>query len=305
MSSSQSPCKEQVRVIVAEAGASAVGFATPTAISSEADERYLRWIADGRHASMEYLVRYPDVRRDPRLLLDGAATLIVAAFNYTPRHRQPAGSPRIADYALGRDYHEVVRARLSESATRIKALYGGDTRVCVDTAPLRERYWAVRAGLGFIGLNNQLIVPGTGSRVFIGSILWTVAVDPDAPCTGSCDGCGACIKACPAGALHPDGSGVDARRCLSYLTIEHRGPLPDGLHTGGRLYGCDACQDVCPHNRHTPVSTIPEFNPDENIVELTRADIESMDSAGFKALFGHSAIRRTKLEGLQRNLRHL
>lgn len=291
--------------MVLEVGATAVGFADAAPVDDETDARYHRWITDGRHAGMTYMERYPEVRRDPRLLLDGARTLIVAAFNYNPPLRQPAEAPRIADYALGQDYHYVVRARLTEAAAGICGAYGGNTRVCVDTAPLRERYWATHAGIGFIGLNNQLIIPGTGSRVFIGTILWTGSVPPDVPCAGSCGSCGACVKACPTGALHADGSGVDARRCLSYLTIEHHGELPEELHTGGRLYGCDACQDVCPHNRLAPVSTIPEFAPKEELLHLTGSDIEAMTPSRFKALLADSAIRRTRLDGLRRNLRHL
>ena len=306
MSSCPSPCdKEHIRSLILNSGAIAAGFAEAAPVDDETIARYNRWIDAGHHAGMAYMERYPDVRRDPRLLLDGARTLIVAAFNYTPSRRQPAGAPRIADYALGKDYHDVVRARLTDAAAGICSIYGGTTRVCVDTAPLRERYWATRAGLGFIGLNNQLIIPGKGSRCFIGTILWTGTVTPDEPCNGSCGNCGACIKACPAGALHPDGSGVDARRCLSYLTIEHRGELPEKLRTGGRLYGCDACQDVCPHNRLAPVSAIPEFSPKDELLDLTSSDIAAMDNTGFKSLFGDSAIRRTKLAGLHRNLHHL
>lgn len=288
-----------------DAGAVAAGFAAAGPVSPEAALRFDRWIAAGRHAGMDYMTRYPDIRRDPRLLLDGARTLIVSAFNYTPARRQPQGAPRIADYALGLDYHEVIRTRLTAAADRLTALYGGTTRVCVDTAPLRERYWATRAGIGFIGLNNQLIVPGIGSRVFIGTILWTGRAEPDSPCTATCHGCGACVKACPAGALHPDGSGVDARRCLSYLTIEHRGPLPEGMSTGGRLYGCDACQDACPYN-DTPVPTgIAEFTPSDDLLALTAADVAAMDTARFRTLFRYSAISRAKLAGLHRTLPHL
>jgi epoxyqueuosine reductase len=292
--------------MVLNAGACAVGFATATTVDDEAELRYSRWIGDCRHASMSYMERYTDVRHDPRLLLDGAATLIVAAFNYTPAHRQRAGVPRIADYALGRDYHEVVRTRLNDVAQQIAANYGGECRVCVDTAPLRERYWATRAGLGFIGLNNLLIIPGIGTRTFIGTIIWTGEVEADEPCTATCMRCGACLRACPGKALSGDGSAVDARRCLSYLTIEHRGDLPADFHTGGRLYGCDSCQDVCPYNLQHPIATeIDEFAPSEAVMSLTAEQVESMDATTFAATFRHSAVKRTKLAGLQRNLRHL
>ena len=293
---------EDIKRLVTGTGAVAVGIAATAPVGLDAESLYLQWIAAGKHGGMSYLEKYQDVRRDPRLLLEGAESIIVAAFNYYNRDN---GKLRWARYALGRDYHEEIRERLDAVATAITVTSGAQCRVTVDTAPLRERYWAVRAGLGFIGLNNQLIVPGIGSRVFIGTLLWTETVDPDMPCTDSCARCGACLKACPAQALQPDGSGLDARRCLSYLTIEHRGDLPENLHTGGRLYGCDACQDVCPHNRTATPTAIPEFTPSESILALTEADIDTMDADRFRTLFRHSAVRRTKLEGLRRNLRHL
>ena len=209
--------------------------------------------------------------------------------------------PLFADYALGLDYHEVIRRRLSAAAAEITARLGGETRICVDTAPIRERYWAAASGLGFIGLNGQLIVDGIGPKVFLAEILWTVAVTPDRP-TGrqSCGGCGACVRACPGKAL--DGRcGVDARRCLSYLTIEYRGELPDDLRLDGRIYGCDVCQDVCPHNRRDAATTIDEFRPSAELQALTADDILKMEPQDFSRVFSHSAIKRTKLTGLQRN----
>ncbi len=292
------PSTEWLRQIAAEAGAAACGVARVTAVSAEAQRQYADWIAAGRHAGMDYLTRYPDVRTDPELLLPGARTMIVCAFGY---HTSEPLQISLALYARGRDYHEVVRERLSAMASRLTADYGGDTRVCVDTAPLRERYWATRAGLGFIGLNNQLIVPGIGSYVFIGTILWTGHADPTPAPAADCDRCGRCIAACPARALHSDGSGVDARRCLSYLTIEHRGPLPEGTDLCGHLYGCDECQRVCPHNAAATDTPIADFHPSAALRALTPAEVPELTPERFSAIFRHSAVRRTKLAGLLRN----
>lgn len=264
-------------------------------VEPEAVDRYKAWLADGRHGGMTYLENYPDLRTDPRTLLEGARTLIAVAFPYYTD--EPVRLP-ISLYARGRDYHEVVRERLQAIASGLP----GDSRVCVDTAPLRERYWAQRAGLGFIGRNNQLIIPGMGSYFFLGFILNTTEFDvaaASAPAAGGCGDCRRCIDACPGRCLEADGRGLDARRCLSYLTIEHRGELPVPVPV---LYGCDVCQRVCPHNSGATPTPIADFHPTAEFAQLTEADVAAMTPAEFKALFGHSAIKRTKLAGLQRNL---
>lgn len=253
---------------------------------------------------MEYMERYSEARHDPRLLLDGAESIIVAAFNYyTPVNHGSCvtgGSAPLkwARYALGRDYHEEIRDRLSGVAEEITALTGAQCRVTVDTAPLRERYWAMEAGVGFIGINNQLIIPGTGSWVLLGEIITTLPLEADEPCRLSCDGCMKCVKACPGHALDGNG-GMDAARCMSYLTIEYRGEGPIGC--GDRIYGCDICQEVCPHNSCASPSEIAAFAPRESILSLTRDDILTMEQGTFSRIFTHSAIKRAKLAGLLRN----
>ena len=294
--------KEQIISKATELGISKVGFARADVVSPEADERYARWIERHCHGEMAYLEKYADVRRDPRLLLDGAQTVIVCAFNYYPSQFQSAGVPQIASYALGRDYHEVVKERLMQLAQYIRDNFGGETRVCVDTAPIRERYWAVEAGVGFMGTNNQLILPGRGSYYFLGEVLTTAVFEADEPCRESCMGCGRCVKMCPARAISPEGY-VDASKCLSYLTIEYRGELPDGLDLGNRVYGCDECQRVCPHNRAARPTAISEFAPSPELLSLDAQAIAEMTPQQFSAIFRHSAIKRTRLAGIQRNLR--
>lgn len=296
-----SEIKESVRRLVLDAGASRVAFAEASE-TSDADRKVIAaWLAAGHHGEMSYMERYGELRSDPRLLLDGAKTVICCAFDY----RQSTRHPLFADYALGQDYHEVIRQRLSAAATEITARWGGETRICVDTAPIRERYWAAASGLGFIGLNGQLIVDGIGSKVFLAEILWTKAVTPDRPeGRQSCERCGACVKACPGNAL--DGKcGVDARSCLSYLTIEYRGELPEELKLDRRIYGCDICQDVCPHNRTDAATPIMEFRPATELQALTAEDIIGMVPQDFNRIFRHSAVKRTKITGLQRNARSM
>lgn len=297
--------------MLTEAGASAAGIAAAGPVDTEAESLYRQWTADGRHAGMSYLEKYPDVRHDPRLLLEGAESIIVAAFNYFNRDN---GRLRWARYALGRDYHEEIRERLNAVATAITDTTGAQCRVTVDTAPLRERYWAVRAGVGFIGINNQLIVPGTGSWCALGEIITTLKLEPTAPPGHSsptetgCLGCMRCVRACPGKALDGKG-GMDARRCMSYLTIEHRGDWDPHtartVHEAGRIYGCDVCQEVCPHNAAAHPTAIDGFIPRAGILELGADDIAHMDQATFSRIFSHSAIKRAKLAGLQRNARGL
>lgn len=293
--SSPSPCNAALtpeRLIRAAAelrGACRTGFAEAGPVDERHVAIYRDWIAAGRHGSMGYLERYDDIRRDPRLLLDGARSIICCAFDY----RQPYHNRHIADYALGDDYHTVVRRQLESLAAYIRERFGGETRVCVDTAPIRERYWASRAGLGVIGLHNQLIVPGIGSQVFLGEVLWTGELPPDKSLLDSdCGHCGRCHSACPGGAIDGRG-GLDARRCHSYLTIECRDNLDDSVGLGDNIVGCDICQRVCPHN--IPVTTPPAlFRPRPDVLALTREAIAAMDHESYCTAFRDSAIRRIK-----------
>ncbi|MDE7125967.1 MAG: tRNA epoxyqueuosine(34) reductase QueG [Muribaculaceae bacterium] len=293
--------REELRQIASGLGIVRVGFAEAAPVDDEAEEYYRHWIASRRHAGMEYMERYSDVRSDPRLLLEGARTVISCAVAYPAPPVQAPGTLRIASYALGRDYHEVVRMMLFELAARAVDIYGGSVRVCVDTAPIRERYWAVRSGIGFVGRNNQLIVPGIGSRVFLGEIITTARIPADKPCALGCEGCMACVKACPGKAL--DGLHcVDSMRCLSYLTIEHRGELPAGTSLRGHFYGCDVCQDVCPHNRVADDSMVPsDLRPRPGLLTLTAGELSSYTSGDYRRLTSHSAMRRAPLRQLLRN----
>ncbi len=256
---------------------------------------------------MEWLGRNIEARFSVDKILPGTRSIISVAFEYpeAPEPRSPR-HPRWAAYALGDDYHEIIRKRLAPVAAWLDASTGGESRVCVDTAPVMERYWAVKAGVGFRGRNGMIIVPGIGSRIFLSEIFTTAALPHSAgfPATISCEGCGRCEASCPASAISADGK-IDARRCLSYLTIEHRGPLPDGVKLGNRIYGCDTCRQVCPHEKPQWDRAIPEFHPRESILQLDVDAIQCMTSAEFSTLFRSSAIKRTKHEGLLRNVKLL
>ena len=304
MNSPASPCSAgcdftAIRLpdLLQAAGVASWGIADCSEGVSEKDtDSYRQWISAGKHASMDYLDRYHAERSNPSLLLEGARSIICCAFAYQP----PKPDAVIAAYALGSDYHEIVRKRLKNIAETIEEETGCATRVCVDTAPLRERYWALRCGVGLRGLNCNLIVPGKGSYMFLGEIITTAALPPTPPIAHDCGNCGRCVRACPTGALQPDGT-VDARKCLSYLTIEHRGPLPDGTDLHGRLYGCDTCSRVCPHNAHPANCMIPELMPRPSVEAITPDMVAQMTQEQFSSIFSHSAIKRAKLSGLRRN----
>lgn len=303
MNSTPSRCDAWLADALRHAGAAASGVAQARPVGDGDVDAYRQWISSGRHGEMSYLERYDAVRSDPRQLLAGARSVVSAAFSY----RLICGSRplRIASYALGDDYHEVIRRRLGEVSREIDERCGSTSRVCVDTAPLLERYWAVQAGVGFVGRHHQLIVPGVGSSVLLGEIVTTAALSYSAPCMMSCGDCMRCVAACPGGALVADG-GFDARRCLSYLTIEYRGEYDDDVDLHGCVYGCDECQLVCPHNSEGSVAdggVVAELSPRPVLLTMSRGDIEGMTHDEYCAVFRNSAIRRAKLAQLQRNVR--
>lgn len=304
MSLEQSPCSDLVAKAI-DCGIDALAIAPVAPVDKETVGRYRLWIEKGYNAGMDYLNRYPDIRFDPAGLLPGARSIICCAVSYNHLDSQPAGNPRIASYAHGDDYHDVVRGILEKFTTHIRETYGGETRVCVDTAPLMERYWAQHSGLAFQGRSGLMIVPELGTFFFLGEIITTAGLPPMRHTAETrCNDCGKCVVSCPGCAINNDGT-IDARKCLSYLTIEHRGELPEGFSTGNRLYGCDECQRVCPHNEYAALTREKRFLLRPAYKTLTAETVLTMNQEDFSTIFRHSAIKRAKLDGLKRNARHL
>ena len=275
------------------------GIAKAEAVACNAVQEYNRWIDKGWHATMQYLERNSDKRFNPTLLVEGCRSIICVAMNYAPQQHIDG----IADYAQGQDYHKVVKERLYLLLQSINCICAVQGRAFCDSAPVLERYWAVKAGIGYIGRNRQLIIPGKGSKFFLGELFVDIELCYDAPCERNfCGNCRKCIDACPGKALSSEG--LDAGKCLSYLTIEHRDPLPEniGEKMGNCFYGCDRCQAVCPHNRFAMPNTTPELQPSEALLQMTEERWQTLTKEEYKELFRHSAVERCKYEQLMRNI---
>lgn len=272
---------------------------------------YLRWLARGDHGPMEWIERHADLRADPRSLLPGARSALVVALRYAPlggAGEPPDGPlwPRVARYARGVDYHDLMRSRLREVADFVALTWPGTrSRVCVDTAPLLERELAVRAGLGAIGKNTNLLHPEAGSWLLLGELLLTLDLPADAPIADLCGDCCRCLDACPTDAL-PEPWRLDASRCISYWTIEHRGPVPDEMATAltSWVFGCDRCQEVCPWNGRPGAAGHPELSVPEHRRRLDLVDLLTQTEEEYRERFRGSAMKRARHEGLRRNAAH-
>ena len=288
-----------------ELGFDLVGF-TP-ADPLEGAEFYARWVTLGYAGEMEYLKRHLDRRRDPRKLVAGARSVIcVGMLYYQPAARTPDPlSGTLACYARGDDYHDVVKARLADLWRGVVEAAGHTPRgrYYVDTAPVLERELASRAGLGWWGKNTCLINPRLGSFVLIGEIITDLVLEYDQPAVDHCGTCTRCLEACPTEAF-PEAYVLDARRCLSYLTIEHRGPIPLDLRPrlGNRVLGCDVCQDVCPWNRRVTRASEPAFGAREGLDPASLIELLRLDAEAFSARFRRHPAKRPKRRGLLRNV---
>lgn len=305
--------KDNIKAEASRLGFFVCGFAKAAPVTDAMRRHYLDWLAEGGNADMAYLNNHLDKRFDPRLLVPGVKTIVVVALNYFPAHRLPDGEPQIADYALGLDYHDIVKQKLRQLAENVGF---ADYRAFVDTAPVLERYWAVQAGLGWIGKNQQLIIPHAGSEFFLGELFITEELQPDEPKLNRCGTCHSCVDACPTHAVclpieHVEGYGditkFDARRCLSYQTIENRGELSEEANAamGDTFYGCDRCQHACPWNRFAKPCTEPLLQPREELLDMTRQKWDNLTVDDYRRLFKGSAVKRAKYEGLMRNIKVL
>ncbi|MBM6992196.1 MAG: tRNA epoxyqueuosine(34) reductase QueG [Prevotella sp.] len=287
----------------------ACGIAKADRVSDEEEIRLRTWLQQGMNADMDWMNNYLDKRLDPRLLMDGLQSIVSVAMSYVPAKRPPKEEPQLAAYALGQDYHDVVKQRLRELALFV---YGPENidqarfRVFVDSGPVLERYWAEQAGLGWIGKNRQLIIPHAGSMFFLGELFLDIPLDYDTPMPSRCGRCTRCIDHCPTHALSLEGP-FDSHRCISYQTIENRHELSEEAKKamGNVIYGCDICQQVCPWNRFATPNHIPEFQPKEELLNMTRERWKHLSIEDYRRLFKGSAVKRVKYEGLMRNISNL
>ncbi len=279
---------------------------TPAAALGEEANRLREWLAQGYHGTMSWMERTGEKRSDPRAVYPDARSVVCVAMNYYTalRYSDEPGTGRISRYAWGEDYHRILTARLEELLASIKRLSpGADGRVYVDTGPLMEKVLAQRAGLGWEGKHTNLITREVGSWVFLGEILLNLELEYDAPATDHCGSCTRCIEACPTDAIVAPYV-LDSSKCISYLTIEHRGEIDPklGAEFDSWIFGCDICQDVCPWNqRFSKESAIPEFRPLPGNLAPRLDEIRALSEKEFRARYRSSPVKRAKHAGMVRN----
>ncbi len=299
------PLSEDIRRKAAELGIDKIGFARADALSEDGP-RFLEWLDWGFHGEMAWLGREPEKRTDPKLIFPEARSVIAVALNYyTPtQHGNDRAAGKISRYAWGDDYHDVLKEKLRALLDWIISENpDADGKICVDTAPVMDKAWAVRAGVGWLGKHSNVITKEYGSWVFLGEILLKMDLDPDEIVADHCGSCTACIEACPTDAIVQPYV-VDSNRCISYATIELRSDkLPPDISTNlnGWIYGCDICQDVCPWNRFEKPTSEMRFEPRHAEASIDLDVVESLTPECYAERFRKSAMKRTKLGGLKRN----
>jgi epoxyqueuosine reductase len=297
-------------------GFSACGISEAEAVDVQNSASVQKWLQEGCHASMLYMEANIEKRLDPRLLHPGCQSIISVALNYYPHKIIPAENPQFALYSYGKDYHDVMKLMLNKLGDYVKGIdfgndgtediYETDIKICCDTVPILDRYWAWKAGLGWIGKNSNLIIPKCGSYFFLGEILVNRKLRYDTPMQSQCGSCCLCINNCPTGALGRSKT-VDARKCLSFLTIENKELSPIDIRMNitenNYIYGCDRCQSVCPYNKYAVPTNIEAFNPSEELLEMKKEDWLRLNIEQYRRLFKGSAVKRAKYDGLMRNIK--
>jgi epoxyqueuosine reductase len=300
--------KERIREKALELGFAAAGFCSAEGVASDG-ENLAAYLGEGRHGDMDWLERNRERRGSPQSLWPEAQSVVVLGFNYGP-HSDPrlqTGRPErgaVSVYAQGRDYHDVVKARLKTLARWMAETFVADVKVFVDTAPVMEKPLAARAGIGWQGKHTNLVSRAFGSWLFLGEVFTTLALPPDPPETDHCGACDLCRAACPTGALDDGPYRIEPTRCVSYLTIEHKGDIAPDLaeHLGNRIYGCDDCLSVCPWTKFTEVATEPALLPKVELTAPLLADLAELDDASFRQVFSGSPIKRTGRDRFLRNV---
>lgn len=297
-----------IKQLSATLGFDYCGIAKAAPLPEDA-RRLEQWLARGYHGDMSYMERYFDLRTDPTKLVPGARSVITLLMNYYPSAKQDAEAPKISKYAYGRDYHEVIRDKLNTFLARLKERIGDiNGRGFVDSAPVLERSWAAKSGLGWVGKNGNLLTREAGSFFFIATLIVDLELEYDDPMARDyCGTCTKCLDACPTEAILAPAV-IDGSRCISYLTIELKEALiaPEFKEKmDGWMFGCDVCQDVCPWNRFARPHQEPDLEAFPEVLHLSRAEWEAMDEDTFRQLLKYSPIKRSKWKGIQRNLKFL
>ena len=273
---------------------------------NEEAPRLEKWLTDNRNGKMDYMANHFDMRLDPRLLVDNAKSVVSLLLNYYPSESQiDNDAPKLSKYAYGEDYHFVIKDKLKELFKFIHQEIGEvGGRVFVDSAPVMDKVWAKKSGLGWIGKNSNLIHPKNGSFFFIAELILDLELIPDGPMKDYCGTCTRCIDACPTDAI-VEPYVVDGSKCISYLTIElkdHILPTEFKGKMDNWMFGCDICQDVCPWNRFSKPHSEAKFNPHDQLLKMSKADWQDLSEDIFRELFKNSAVKRTKISGIQRNI---
>lgn len=288
-------------------GFASCGIAKADFLEEEAP-RLEQWLRNDFHGQMKYMENHFDKRLDPRLLVDDAKSVISLSYNYFPSEVQQNDTYKIAKYAYGEDYHHVVKNKLFELLEVIRDEIGEINGRCfVDSAPVMERVWAEKAGLGWNGKNTLLIQKRMGSFFFLAELIIDLELEYDHPFkTDHCGNCTKCIDACPTQAILPNNQ-IDAKKCISYLTIELRDNIPSEFKdkTQDWMFGCDICQDVCPWNKRSKPNNEELFSPKEDMLDMTKRDWQEITEETFRKVFKKSAVKRTKYSGLTRNIQFL
>jgi epoxyqueuosine reductase len=285
-------------------GFSSCGISCAVFLEDEAP-RLEKWLKEGRNGNMQYMENHFDKRLDPRLLVDGAKSVISLLFNYhNPQKPAQSEDFRISQYAYGEDYHVVVKEKLFLLLQSIQSTIGDvNGRAFVDSAPVLEKAWAVKSGLGWLGKNGNIIHKKAGSYFFLAELIIDLELAYDSPVTDHCGSCTACIDACPTQAIYQPHQ-VDGSKCISYLTIELKESIPTSFKNTYQnwIFGCDICMDVCPWNRFAKPTNEPKFQPHPDLLGMKNQDWLEISEETFGKLFGKSAVKRTKYNGLKRNI---
>lgn len=296
-----------VKAEAARLGFHACGLSVAGPVDASHSAFFRRWLTHGHYAGMEYMAGHVDLRLNPCLLVEGTQTIVSVAMNYQPLRELPEKQPQLAWYAYGKDYHDLMRQRLRLLLESLQSRYGESLqgRAFCDTAPVLERYWAWRGGLGWIGRHSQLVIPRCGSAFFLGELFLNMQADCyDRPMDSKCGTCMRCVEACPMHAIG-EADGLDAARCLSYLTIESREPLiPEeaAARMAPYFYGCDRCLRACPALRMGSPTNEEWFRPSDELLDMTEEKWNRLTVEDYRRLFKGSAVKRAKYDGLMRNI---